>query len=52
MESNRTRRYKLRNKKKKRNKKKRTERYQKVPYSGILRETEREEDRETAGEDQ
>jgi len=27
------------------------ERYQRLPYSGTLRETGREEDRETAGED-
>ena len=28
------------------------ERYQRLPYFGTLRETGREEDRETAGEDQ
>jgi len=27
------------------------ERYQRLPYFGTLRETEREEDQETAGED-
>jgi hypothetical protein len=30
---------------------KRMERYQRLPYFGTLRETRREEDRETAGED-
>ena len=57
MESNRTRRYKCRNKKKKildgsvTHLEKRMERYQRLPYFGTLRETGREEDQEIAGED-
>ena len=55
MESNRTRRYKFRNKKKNldgsvTHYEKRMERYQRLPCFGTLRETGREEDRETAGE--
>jgi hypothetical protein len=55
MESNKTGRYKRRNKKKKIQMDwshiKKTERHQRLPYFGTLRETGREEDREIAGED-
>ena len=55
MESNKTRRYKCKNKKIWMDwshiKKKNMERYQRVHYFGILKETGREEDREIAGED-
>jgi hypothetical protein len=56
MESNRIRRYKFRNKKKKiymdrLHIKKIRWRYQRLPYFGTPRETGREVDHETAGED-